>query len=932
MIHIALKTEFSFKKCFMPISRIHEYAVNGYVGIADINNTFGHIPLRNVAKKHNLKPIYGVRLSVLPDNSEQRVCNTYWVFIAKNNDGLKELYKLVEKSIDNFYYIQKLTYSDVKKISENIIKIAPDDNALADYRAYGPGYLNTISSISVALCNNSYPRPKDKGIYELLAGARKHGNGYLYMFEDATYDQHILPASQFAIDYPYDNAMHNTYSIAAQVSAEIPEAHMVHWSGTHNIKEICLANKRKVQNWTEEYFARLDYEIDLITKKEYIDYFLIVADMINNAKKTMLVGPSRGSSAGSLVCYLLGITEVDPIEHKLIFERFIDVNRFDLPDIDVDFPDAKRENVVKYLKHKYGRSKVMCLANINRLKAKSAIGEFAKALGIPSYETDGVRGAIIERSSGDARAAMCIKDTFEGTDAGRLFIEKYPSMAMVSDVENHASHSGKHAAGIIVSTLELCTYGALSNRDEIVMMDKKDAESIGLLKIDCLGLRTLSILEGVADQIGMKYKDFYKLPLDDANTIQLFNNMRLSGIFQFEGQALQMIVKQMGVNSFNDIAAITALARPGALNSGGTARYIKYSTGADTPTYYSDVHRQITQDTFGIVVYQEQMMEIARKIGGLSWEDTSTLRRAASKSMGDEFFGKFKDKFISGALANGYAPDESQQLWVDISASGSWSFNKAHAVSYGLVSYWTAWCKANHPMEFAVSCLNNTGNTENAIKLLRDLIKNEGLDYVPIDPDKSKLYWSYEGRTLIGGLINIKGIGEAKAAKIIAARKNPKLFTPALFKALSNPVTEFDVLFPCKKYWGFLYEDHIKYGLMTKPMLIKDISGKGSFVFIGKLVDRNLRDLNEQVFLVKRNGERVEKDYLYLNFKLEDDTDSITCTIGRYKYEKLGKRIAEAGRLGLDWYLVMGKIKSDWRKVDVEEIVYLNEYFKVVIK
>ena len=224
-------------------------------------------------------------------------------------------------------------------------------------------------------------------------------------------------------------------------------------------------------------------------------------------------------------------------------------------------------------------------------------------------------------------------------------------MALVQDIEGHASHAGKHAAGILVSTLPLANYGSTNERDDIIQMDKHDAKYLGLLKIDCLGLRTLSILEGVADQLGKPYDWFYTLPLDDAGTYKLFNDQRLNGIFQFEGLALQLIVRRMGVNNFNDISAITALARPGALNSGGTARYVKYSTGEEEPVYYSEKHKEITGDTYGIVVYQEQMMNIAREVGGLSWADTSTLRTAASKSMGDEFFGTFKRKVRNGSNA-----------------------------------------------------------------------------------------------------------------------------------------------------------------------------------------------------------------------------------------------------------------------------------------
>lgn len=925
MIHLALRTEFSFKNCFLHMKDIHKYAEHGYVGIADDHSTFGHIPLQQEADKHGFKPIFGVRINTLPDESKQRTASYPWIYIAKNNNGLRELYMLLEKAYDQFHYVPRINYSDVDIISNDIIIIMPykysNDSRL--FIAKGPGYDYRYGNVYID--NNNYGNIDDKKVYQLMAGTRKHGEGYIHKFNEAIYDQHILSNLE-ARDQFGEKACFNTIEIAESCTARIPTAKMVKWKGSSNITSKCLKNIDKVSNWTDEYDERLLYELNLIKEKDYVDYFLIVADLINEAKKNMLVGPARGSSAGSLVCYLLGITEVDPIEHNLIFERFIDVNRFDLPDIDIDFPDHKREKVVAYLKKKYGKDKVKCLANINRFKAKSAIGEFAKSLGIPAYETTEVKDAIIERSSGDARAAMCIEDTFTTTDPGKRFIEKYPVMNLVSHIEDHATHAGKHAAGIIVSTEQLCTYGTLNNRDDIIMMDKKMAEDIGLLKIDCLGLRTLSILEGVAEQIGEDLLFFYNLPLDDKKTFKLFNDMRLSGIFQFEGQALQLIVKQMGVNNFNDIAAITALARPGALNSGGTARYIKYSTGEETPSYYSDTHMAITSDTYGIVVYQEQMMEIARKIGKLSWADTSTLRRAASKSMGDEFFGKFKHKFMLGALED-YSQEDAEQMWVDISASGSWSFNKSHAVSYGLVSYWTAYCKANYPMEFAVACLNHAANPDNARKLLRDLIKYDNLEYVPVDPDISEIGWSYQGNKLIGGLTNIKGIAETKAKKIIRARNKEENLTPAIYKLLMNPKTEFDILFPTEHYWGKLYSNPAYYGMEYKPVRISEIDGIGEYVFIGKLIDRNTRDLNEHVFLSKRNGEIIEEDNLYLNFKLEDDEDSISCKIGRYQFERMGRKIAESGKVGESWYLARGKIKSDWRKVDIIEIINLNEYF-----
>ena len=928
MIHLALQTEFTFKQCFLHMKDIHKHA-NGAVGVADVHNTFGHVGLEKESKKHGFKPIYGVRLFCLPDESKQRSAAIPWIFIAKNEEGLKEVYQYVDLAWKNFYYIPRLNYSNIKRTG-NVVIISPIESELSDYVAHGQGWPNLSGEQTrVAIVTNNYPNLQDVDVYQLLAGARKgNGDSVNHMFNQEIYPQHILTEREWFNEYNSQSAIDFTYVINEEIEhITLPKAGMVHWSGDHDLTK--FMDFKKVENWTDEYQARFEREMELIKKKDYTDYFLIVADMIRHSKRTMLIGPARGSSAGSLVCYLMGITEVDPIKYQLIFERFIDINRHDLPDIDVDFPDHKREKVVDYLKHKYGHKKVRALANVNRLKAKSAIGEFAKALEIPAYETAEVKDAIIERSSGDARAAMCIADTFETTEAGQKFIERYPAMSLVSHIEGHASHAGKHAAGILVSTEELATYGSINERDDIIQMDKKDAEYLGLLKIDCLGLRTLSILEEVAEQLGKPYKWFYTIPTDDQATFTMMKNLRLNGVFQFEGQALQIIVKQMGVNNFDDIVAITALARPGALNSGGTARYIKYSTGQETPTYYSDVHRSITGDTYGIVVYQEQMMNIARMIGGLSWEDTSDLRRAASKSMGDEFFSRYKDKFIAGALENGYSQEVSEQLWVDISASGSWSFNKSHAVSYGLVSYWTAYCKANYPAEFAVACLNHATDSDSAIKLLRDFVINEGFSYKPVDPDKSMLGWVADGKTLIGGLTNIKGIGPAKAKQIINARNGKGKLTPSLFKALMQPETELDILFPAEHYFGFLYSDPASAGLDTKPSYIKDVNGRGEYVIIGKLVDRNLRDLNEQVFLEKRGGERITENRFYLNFKIEDDTDMISCKIGRLQYEAFGKDIAEKGRIGKDWYLLRGTIKGDWRTIDVSEIVNLNSYYKV---
>jgi DNA polymerase III alpha subunit len=895
------------------MSYVSNYARDGVVGIADNNNTYGHVELQKLSKKHGFKPLYGVRLHVIERNSKQRLCHEYTVFIARSQLGLTNLYKLVTTAWDQFYYFPRLYKDQLDKI-EGVFIIRPEEVYHPD--SYREGY--------IFIDDNYYPEPQDRGVYQLMAGSSKRGDGYSYRFNTKSGRQYITDN----IPLPTD-IYEATKGIADDCDhIEIPKAGMVKASDNNNILQMCIegAERKGIDLDDSIYKARLERELELIKEKDYIDYFLIVSHIVKKAKEEMLVGPARGSSAGSLVCYLLDITEVDPIQHSLIFERFIDVNRFDLPDIDVDFPDRERHKVIDYIKHTYGNDHVSGLANINRFKPKLAIGEFAKGLGIPPWETDDVKQSIIERSSGDARAQMQILDTFNTTDAGKKFIEQYPNMRIVEKIENHASHAGKHAAGILVSTLPLTTYASVNNRDNIVMLDKKTAEELNLLKIDCLGLKTLSIIEDCCKSINMPPQAMYKIPLDDAATYELLNSHRLTGIFQFEGQALQMICKKIKVENFYDIAAITALARPGALNSGGTARYILTKNGEKTAIYHSDIHREITEETFGIVVYQEQMMEIARKIGGFSWEDTSTLRRAASKSLGDEFFGRYRERFIEGAKANGY--EQPDIIWNDISSSGSWSFNKSHAVSYGLVSYWTAYLKANYPLHFSVAVLNHNENFESTVRYLRDIVVNEGIEYVPVDPDISNVGWSTDGEKIIGGLSNIIGIGPEKAKQVLNMRRGKGKLTPSLYKHLTNPKTPYDILFPAKHYWGEMYEKPEKYGIM-RPMYIKDVDGAGNFIFIGRLLDRNPRNLNEQVFLERRGGERIETFQNYLNFTVEDDTDLISCTISRYDYDRLGHDITENGRVGIDWYLIKGSIENEkWRRIKCDEIVNLNKHFR----
>ncbi|MCP3685790.1 MAG: DNA polymerase III subunit alpha [bacterium] len=927
------KTEFTFKKVYGHLDKVAEKCAQTgeWGGMADLGNTFGHIRWKKACEKAGIKPIYGVQLPVT--ESLQRDVRRYpynWMtFIAKNNQGLQEVYELVDLSHQQFYYRQRITYDQINDTSDNIYifsGVAPrwdliEREVLKEVGPHTPIYQRKMHPgyTPIATIDNYYVNTEDKIVYEPFADERQR--------ERKTYMMHIPTEKEWASQLiGQGSAIHNLKVIGEECNVEIPTAPMVTYIGDDDIEDWCKqgAEERGIQLSLEPYKSRYEREMKLIKEKDYVDYFLVVADLIRYAKTKMAVGPSRGSSAGSLVCYLMKITEIDPIEYDLYFERFIDINRFDLPDIDIDFQDEKRHLCLKYLQKKYGKECVAQIGNISKMKPKSAITRFAQALCIPLDDVQEVKDAMIERSGGDARANLRMEDTLRDSEVGKRFIENYPNMENVTKIESHASHTGVHAAGILVCNEPITNFCGINSRDKkrIAMLDKKDAEAIDLLKIDALGLRTLAVIASVCDQIDKPYDWMYEIPTDDPGAYKVFNDQRFSGIFQFEGPAVRGLAKQMPIENMEDVAALGALGRPGPLMSGGANDFIKYRTGKEKIKYLAN-HQSVidaTEGTYGTIIYQEQMLAIGRGYGKLTWKDTSAMRRAMSKSLGDEFFDTFKKKFIAGAESLGRPVEEAEQVWKSLHSFGSWSFNKSHAVSYGLVSYLCAYLKAHYPMEFTVACLNNSKNDQSAIKILRDAVEVEGVEYVYLDKDISVQNWSvYEGK-LYGGLKTIHGIGPAAANKIVKFRREGIELPKGINKKLNEGVSAFKYLYPGKEVYGDYYTDPKSHGLNNKVSHIKDTEGDGKFTIIGCIIKKNSRDANEPGFVSKRGGKYQKGPTTWLNITIEDDTDSIMCKISISDYEKLGKEIAETGKEDKDWYMVYGNKINGWSLLFVQNI------------
>lgn len=920
MIQLRLRTEYSFGQTFAPIdrviSRLKELGCT-HAGIVDQASTWGHLDWFNKCNAAGIKPILGVELVVTDDEeSTQKM----W-FLAKDEQGLRELYKASSRAFrqqirSKFGSTPRLYRTDVLLMSDSIIKFSGDivdGEFLKRCGAYvdiGPSS-RTLRLIKENLCtkygldkvyvsDNSYAFEEDRKTFEFASSAYTK-----------TTAQHIIPVET---------------TEAARLIAEqcndlkMPKATMLRQEG--NLEELCREGIKKRASrltWDSRYEDRLNYELDLIRQKDFESYFLIVADMVDYAKKHILVGPSRGSAAGSLVCYLSGITEVDPIIHNLYFERFIDLNRSDLPDIDLDFVDSKRHIVFEYMAEKYGSSRVSHIGTVSRYKPKSALIQVCKKLGIPANVTAGVKIAMIERSSADSRANNCLQDTFETTDPGRKFIQSFPQARIAQELEGHASNTSTHAAGLLVCNEDIENFCTVTDAG-IAQLDKVTAEALGLLKIDVLGLTTLGILEDSGVQV-----DWYNLPLDDPNVYTVFNEQRMCGIFQFEGNAMRAVSSQMTFKDIKDIDAVTALARPGPFGGGVTKEYLDRKNGKR----YDDIHPLVAshmKDTYGLPVYQEQTLAIVREIGKFDWKETSTIRKAMSKRMGKEFFDTHWEKFRQGAESQGIGEKEARKTWDMINSSGAWAMNVAHTRSYAVISYWTAWLKYYHPLEFAAASLRNAKDENNAIELLREMVK-EGVEYVAFDPWLSEEDWCVKDGKLVAGLKSLHGFGVNKAAKYIEKRKNGKLTEEDIRKASARP-SVFKDIFPMRSLYGHIYADPKANGVASKVHFISDLTGEeeGSYVFIGELITKNARNANEDINVKKRNGKLLTGPLEFLDIRVRDDTGTIGARVDRFKYMAIGKKLLESVPIGSHLMIrarmgngIRFAFITNWKQLDIKK-------------
>jgi DNA polymerase III subunit alpha len=405
------------------------------------------------------------------------------------------------------------------------------------------------------------------------------------------------------------------------------------------------------------YIERAEHELEIITSKGFVDYFLVTSDIVRWAKDHKIaVGPARGSAAASIVCYLLRITEVDPIQHPhMLFERFIDPTREEAPDIDLDFDDERRFEVFNYAASKYGAANTGNIANFTRYRGRNSLDDVARAYKIPKWEVDPIKGLIIERSGGDSRISDSLEDTFATFPKAQAVLDKFPELANSVRLEGNYRGMGVHAAGLVIANAPINNYCATYTREvagrtaSVVAYDKKDAAYIGMLKQDILGLSTMGMIGHALEMIGMDLEDLYRIPLNDKSTIEAFGRNDVIGIFQFEGRATRLVCRDVKPDYFQHLADINALSRPGPLFSGMAAAYVEVKHGRKQAESYHSIVDEHTNYTYGQIIYQEQVLRIIRELGGFPMTRVHAIRQIISQKLGEAQFESMYAEFEENA-------------------------------------------------------------------------------------------------------------------------------------------------------------------------------------------------------------------------------------------------------------------------------------------
>ncbi len=839
-VHLHLHSEYSVLDGVLLVDEIVDRAKDygmPAVSLTDHGNLFGVIEFYKKAREHGIKPIIGMEtyLSSEPMESKGKGGEIYHLtLLAENNEGYENLLRIsTESYLKGFYYKPRvdkeflkkysrglialsgclqgelsrkilLEYADndLKKIVESYLEIFGQENFFLELQYVGfeenkvvnrklLELANTFGLKSVATNDVHILRPEDKILQDVVlciqTGMKMDDPKRMKIETDQIYFKSA--EEMWNIFGDLEDPLLNTLSIAERVDVQLElnpvRIHLPHfdipeeYSDAHQmLAELAWRGLRAKfsADPPDTYKERLERELKVIKELNFSMYFLIIWDLVAEAKRRGIpVGPGRGSAVGSLVLYALGVTDVDPLKYNLVFERFLNPERISPPDVDIDFSDTRRDEMIKYIRDKYGENNVAQIITFGRAKAKQAIKDVARVLGLPYSDSDRIAKTITENTT--------LRELYETNVIFREMINSNPKYkevySLAARIEGRIRNISTHAAGVVVAPVEIYKIAPLYRSEDeetvTVQFDMKSLELLGLLKIDLLGLRTLTIVQNAVEMVKAKNPEFSieTIPLTDPDTYEMLSRGDTTGVFQLESEGYRNMLKRLKPDKIEDLIAAVALYRPGPIRSGMLESYIRRKNGEEKVEFLEEKLKDLLGETYGVIAYQEQVMLLASSLAGFSLGEADILRKAMGKKQ-KEVMEDIMVRFVEGCVKNGIDRGKAELIFNNIAPFAEYGFNKSHAAGYAVLAYFTAFLKAHYPLEFIVANINAEMNTQDSqekiYKFLQEA-KRSGFKVTPPSINKSDYEFKIiDGDTILFGLGAVKNVGRAAVEEIVKVR------------------------------------------------------------------------------------------------------------------------------------------------------------------
>lgn len=844
--HLHVHTHYSLLDGLPKIDDLLNYVKNlgmDSVAITDHGAMYGVIEFYQKAKKAGIKPIIGEEFYIAKEEMEQKRPNIdnekyHLILLAKNFTGYQNLVKLTTKAwLEGFYYKPRIDEKTLKEHSEGLICLSAClqgkiprlvlAGKLEEAEKLALKYQEIFGKDNFYLELQHHPHipEQQKANNALILLSKKLNiplvatNDVHYLKKDDAEAQDILmlvntgadpndperltmSSDDFSLKSPKEmmkdfestpDSITNTQKIVDSCNLEIDlyKTNLPYFKVPNGktpdeyLKELCLEGlkKRNLAN-IKKAKERLEYELSVIKQTGFASYFLIVADFVNWAKNNgIVVGPGRGSASGSLVSYLLNITDIDPLKYNLLFERFLNPERAaGLPDIDLDFADARRDEVIDYVAKKYGRNNVSQIITFGTMAARQVIRDVGRALGYNYTYCDRIAKMI--------PLFATLEQTINQVSEFKQIYHTDPKAKKMIDIgkklEGVARHASTHACGVVISNTPLSDliplqHASQNDQTVITQYDMYGIESLGLLKMDFLGLKNLTIIEDTLKLIKKFHNveiDISRLPLDDEKTYQLLQEGKTTGLFQLESEGFKRYLKELKPNEFEDIIAMVALYRPGPIEF--IPEYIARKHGKKKIKYLHPKLEPILKDTYGICIYQEQLMQIAQQLAGFTLGEADVLRKAVGKKI-KSLLEEQKEKLINGMVKNGIPQKTAIEIWNWVLPFARYGFNKSHSAAYAMIAYETAYLKTHYPLEFMAALMNSEQKNIDKLKVLLEEARKMGIKVLPPDINESLAKFTIvrpsnkssktDEKTIRFGLAAIKNVGHNVVEQIVEERK-----------------------------------------------------------------------------------------------------------------------------------------------------------------